>query len=544
MTAIEKELKKFEKIKSDRKIIDSVWEELAFYFSPTLDIMNRYLSKDKLNTDKKRRLIFDSTPEQASKFFASRMQILLCNPEKRWFKLKHKIKKLQKNAEIIDFVENIIQDTLDLINEPRANFYEQLRNALNNISVFGIGALIIDEESGGTLKFRNINLSNYFYDENYQGIINCHYLEEKIKGSDLIYLQQEAGYADVGLQEADNDKGFTIIRKIYRNPQYNPKVLSFETAKWQSTVILKEKKAELKKEFYNECPIAVGRWDKIQNSIYPDSIGRLVLADVKYLNNLEAQLIEIVDLIKRPAMSVTAGSKLAEIDLSPDGVNVIHGETIKDILAPTYVPNMDLNRIEAKAEQKRVKINTAFYMDMFSNMQDTNAGDYTATEVNIRDQNNLRLLAPKITHLQSEFISAIIDRVASIVLKRDPENLKAINPSLDNLNFKITYESEISTSYRLTDLNTLLSYIGNVSNISTVQANLTGSADSTDNVDFDKVIQEVGDIMGVSNIAQRSEEDIQQIREAKAQQQQQQAEMMQAQQASEVAKNMPQEKVQ
>lgn len=536
---VEKELKKFEKIKADRKIIDSVWEELSFFFAPTLDVMNRYLNDDKLNNNRKRRFIFDSTAEMASKFFASRMQILLCNPEKRWFKLKSKNKELDKSAEIIQFIESTIQETLDAINEPKSNFYEQLRSALHNIAVFGIGGLIIDEDNNFEVKFRNINLSNYYYEQNYQGIINCHYIEESIKGADLEYLTKENNYQEVIISENEHDKPFVLIRKIYRNPNYNPTIFNFDNAKWQSTIILKEKKALLKQEFFNECPIAIGRWDKVQNSIYPDSIGRLILADVKYLNTIESDILQIIDSVKNPAMSVASGSRLSEIDLTTDGVNIINGDTIKDVLAPTYIPNIDLNRLEAKAEQKRIKVNSAFYIDMFSNMQDANAGDYTATEVNIRDQNNLRLLAPKISHLQAEFISSIVDRVASIILKRNPDNLTKITPSIDVLGFKITYESEISTSYRLTDLNNILSYIANVNNISTVQANLTGSADSTDNVDFDKVIQEVGDIMGVKNTVQRNEDEFMQIRKAKAQAKQQQQEIAQAQQASEIAKNMP-----
>ena len=44
--------------------------------------------------------------------------------------------------------------TIDTINEPKSNFYEQLRSALHNISVFGIGGLIIDEDNNFEVKFR------------------------------------------------------------------------------------------------------------------------------------------------------------------------------------------------------------------------------------------------------------------------------------------------------------------------------------------------------------------------------------------------------
>lgn len=540
----EKEIKKFEKIKTDHANIKSLWEELAHFFYPSLENMTRYVTSN--NDTKKRRLIFDNTAEKASKICAARFMIMMCNPQNKWIKLNTLNKKNAKQKDVEIFLNIIAELALDECNKPKANFYEQIKTAINCILVFGVGGVIIDEEvKDDYIKFRAININNYYYEEDYQGFIKCHYLEDKIKGSDLANLATD-GYENISIEEANLDKDYTMIRKIYRNPNYKPDLFNFEGAKWQSVTILKETKKIIKTEFYNECPIAVGRWDKIANSIFPDSIARMILSEVKTLNRIESDILKHNELMLNPPRAISAEADVATLDLSTNGVTVMQVGDVRQAVQSLYAGQVNIQQYEAKAEQKRSAIREAFYLDQFFDPTDVNAGDYTTVEAKMRRDNNLQILAPKITHLQAEFISGIVERVASIAMKKDVEIMtmlteKSIKPSLDLLKIRVVYENELTTAYRLNELNNILGFVGNVGNVATTQANLTGSAESMDNISFDAIVKEIADIMSVDQKIMVEEEIVQQIRDQKAQQAQEQAEMNTAQQASEIAKNVPQD---
>lgn len=141
----------------------------------------------------------------------------------------------------------------------------------------------------------------------------------------------------------------------------------------------------------------------------------------------------------------------------------------------------------------------------------------TATEVQQRTEEKLRLLGPILGRQHHEFLKPLVERVYSVL------NRKGILPeppqTLEKKRLQVQYISMIARAQKAIDAQTISRTVQSV--LGLVESN----PDMLDNFDTDKVLRHNARLLGVPENLMVSEEKVEEVRKGRAELQQQQYEM-------------------
>jgi hypothetical protein len=526
---IESFFKKYNQLVSERQSLNALHQEIAEFCYPTMANFTRYITNQSGHTA---RPIYDATAEHSNDLFASSIMSLLCNPASKWLVLESENQELNKSYEIQNFLDELQDYCLSVFNNPQNRFYDNIFIALKSVGAFGLCPVVMENDKDTILKFKAETPKNYYFEEDFQGNITTHYFEYQITGENLFEFKKTKNWLIP--ETLDRDKQHFVIRKICFNKNYNSSYGGFDYAKYHSYHFLKNEKIKIFEDFFNECPVAVARWDKINGTKWSDSPARVALADVKMINLTQKDTIKAIELMLNPPMAISSESQIGKIDLSPNAIMVVQGDSRMSMSPVNTVGNVPMI-LEWQA-QVRESIRTSFFIDVFMTAENV---DMTATEANIRYQEKLRNIGPKITRLQTDLLGACVDRLIVVILSSGV--LKIPNALQQNSNLNVRYVSPIASAYRQQEALSIMNYLNNLNMLATIELNTTGQSTVTDCIDYDIIARELADIAGIKTKALLDTEAVQAKRELKAEAQQRQQEMNNAQQLSEVAKNLPQE---
>ena len=178
----------------------------------------------------------------------------------------------------------------------------------------------------------------------------------------------------------------------------------------------------------------------------------------------------------------------------------------------------------------REQIKQSFFIDQ---LQLKDGPQMTATEVNARTDEHLRLLGPILGRMHHELLAPLIARVIGII-KRERDLLPPDMPAeLGNINLEVFYNSQIAKAQRIAEGQNLDRAI--------VQVTPFLQADPTvmDNLDLDQIVRYSFDLNGVPAELFRDGKEVEQIREERAtiaaREQQEQSDLNEAEVLSKVA---------
>ncbi|MDA0241484.1 MAG: portal protein [Proteobacteria bacterium] len=159
---------RFERLRADRAVWDSHWQETAERVLPRAAEFTARSQKGAKRSQK----IFDSTAQLALERFASAMESLLTPRSSRWHALKVSLPELDR----IDAVRRYFEAVEDVLFLQRyatsANFASQQFEIYLSLGAFGTGALFVNEVPGEGLRYRAVHLSEIFIAENEAGRID------------------------------------------------------------------------------------------------------------------------------------------------------------------------------------------------------------------------------------------------------------------------------------------------------------------------------------------------------------------------------------
>ena len=181
-------------------------------------------------------------------------------------------------------------------------------------------------------------------------------------------------------------------------------------------------------------------------------------------------------------------------------------------------------------EQRRASIRAAYFVDQFQPRQGVQP--LTATESNHIQENRLRLIGPQVRRIEDEFLSPLVNRVFSILLRNGelpplPEALTQLG--ISEVDLDIEYVSPLAFTQKT---NQLLSYNRFFANAGTF---IQFEPNAMQNFDIDKIVRSAAEVSGIPLDQIRPEQDVQQERQAQAQQAAQQEQLAQIQAGAETA---------
>jgi hypothetical protein len=303
---------------------------------------------------------------------------------------------------------------------------------------------------------------------------------------------------------------------VGENTKYNPHFIEVGNSRFYSEYILKDKKITLKTEGYNTFPMAVARWTKLSGEKYGRSPAMKSLPDTKMINQMMKVTIRAAQKVVDPPLMVPDDG-ISTVRTTPGGISYYRAGS-NDRIEPLQT-GANINISMEIMEDVRTRIRSAFFIDQ---LQLREGPQMTATEVQQRTEEQLRLLGPILGRQHNELLKPLVDRVFEICLKRGvlpeiPAKLKGLKK------IDVQYSSMIARAQKTAELESFNRMIGLCTPLFQLDPTVQ------DNLDADKAFEYISQTLSLPYEIIRNKLDVKKLRQGrseaaqKAQQQQDEA---------------------
>lgn len=520
----ERVVREFSRVSGDRGNWESHWEEIAERFFPShagAFSSPGSRSQGEKRTDK----ILDSTAPIALNRFGSILDSLLTPRNQKWHRLRASVPELNEDQDVRVWFDAVTDILFQHRYAPRANFASQNQQQYISLGAYGTGCMFLDELPEGGIRYRNIHLSEVYFLENHQGLIDTAFRKFSLTARQA---QQKWGKPGAnggskthGLPEKileavkeKPDTKFEFLHVVKPRDEVDVSKADFRSMPFASLYVALDCKHLVSEGGYSSFPYAISRWTQAPCEVYGRSPAMDVLPAVKTLNEQKRTLLKAGHRTVDPVLlahddGVLSGFSLRPGDINYGGVNA-DGRPLVHTL-PIGRVDIGLDLMDAE----RLAINDAFLVTLFQILIETPT--MTATEVLERTREKGILLAPTVGRQADEYLGPMIERELNILARLGV--LPEMPPLLAEAagEYKIEFDSPLSRAQRAEEAAGFMRTVDKAIEI----AGVTQDMSILDNFDLDAAMREIADIQGVPARWLKSEKLMAQLREARAEQNQQ-----------------------
>lgn len=513
----------YERLSGDRGTLESHWLEIADRVVPShRSAFNSQKGNIFNKGQKQTEHIFDSTAAVALNRFAAILDSLLTPRNQTWHRLVVSEPALEKDRQTRLWFENLNRLLFKHRYAPRANFASQNQQNWKSLGAYGTGCVFIDplDDDEPGLRYRNNHLSEIFFAENHQGIVDKAY-----RYFALTARQAMQKWGDV-LPEVirsciNKEQMFWFLHCVKPRKDRDLERADYKRMRFASFYVSIEEQKLLSEGGYETFPYAISRYEQAPGEVYGRSPAMDVLPAIKTLNEEKKTVLKQGHRTVDPVLIGPDDGILDTPSLKPgaynaggvtaDGRPLIHALPVGNVMI-----GKDL------MDDERALINDAFLITIFQIL--TESPQMTATEVLERTKEKGILLAPTIGRQQSEYLGPMIEREIDVLLQ-----LRLIEPMPEALieaqgEYRVEYESPLSRAQRAEEASGLMRTLEPTLNV----INVTQDPSVIDHFNWDVIIPEIASIQGVPLRWMKSLEEVMQVRQGRAQQQQMQMAMQAA----------------
>ena len=508
-------VQRHERLAGDRVNWESHWQEIAERVLPR---MSREFQSLGVRTpgEKRTELMFDSTAALGLERFSSVLDSMITPQSSKWHRLRASVPSLNKAPRVLRYFDEVTDIVFRYRYSPRANFVSQNLENWISLGAFGTGGLFVDRMSGGGLRYKAINLAEWFFLENHQGQIDTAHRKFRMTARQILQkFTKDKDNVPERVRKLAEDKPedeVEFIHCISPRSDMDPTKLDYRGKAFASYYICLEGPTLVREEGYATFPVPVSRYVTAPGEVYGRSPAMMVLPNIKVLNEQKKTALKVGHRLADPIILAHDDGVLDMFSLTP-GTQVPGGIDAqgRKLVSALDMPNGQLPAIEKLMEQERTVINDAFLVSLFQILVETPS--MTATEVLERTREKGMLLAPTMGRQQSEYLGPLIERELD-VLARDgvlppmpPELLEAAGE------YTVQYDSPLSRTMRSEEASGFMRWVETSLNV----AAQTQDPSALDWVDFDAAQPELADILAVPNRWVATMDQVQAKREGRAQ---------------------------
>ncbi|MGI9502344.1 MAG: portal protein, partial [Geminicoccaceae bacterium] len=305
-TPVERKLARFQALKSQRSVIDSEYEDLARLLHPTrLGFQSQITPGDSRMDDS-----FDSTPQQARWQLATTMEgFVTPKGGESWLKIESEDDRLMEIHEARLWFEDVTNKVFQAIYTPEANFHNAASEIYNDIATFGPGVMMIPERIGpdGTARpmFQSVHLANAYWALNEWGSPDTFYVEwqRPVGNAAQLYGAENLGdHANMLLRENKLDQKIKLLHVVEPRVGRDHRRQDNLNMPFSSFVIDLEGKKQVEESGFSELPYLAPTWGSVSGEPWGWAPGRLLLPDIKMLNQQARTTLEVGQFVARPPL--------------------------------------------------------------------------------------------------------------------------------------------------------------------------------------------------------------------------------------------------
>ncbi len=481
MSTIDKVVGQFDKLKGDRSNYEIIWQEISDYVVPNRGDFTVTRAK---GDNGRRTVVFDSTAEQANNLLASSLYGGLVNPSSKWFQISVQTALPSKLSNTLPrWIEFVTDEMFKIFNSPNSGFGSQVHEFFLSLCSYGTAAMFIEEDVLGGAKFAAIHLSEIYIAEDKSGIVDTVYRKFQMTARQMAQKWGNGVSEDVRkCLDKDPNKKFDVLHCVKPASDGDEQKPG---SKFVSYYVDLSNKHMLSVGKYYELPYIVARFSKMAGDIYGRAPAWAALPDIKLVNKIKETTIKAAQLQAQPPLLVADDGVMNPLRAMPNGI--IAGGLSYDGLPRVQPLNIggNLGISESLMQQEQKMIRDAFYIDAFV-FRDTMM---TATEARLRQQEQLRLLAPHVGRIQSEFLQPTIFKLFNIMLRSG--RIGELPVELSKIDYKIEYTSPLAMLQKSTDVQAIQNFISTVAPLAQI------NPQALESVNFDAAIAKTAEALGV-----------------------------------------------
>jgi hypothetical protein len=270
-----------------------------------------------------------------------------------------------------------------------------------------------------------------------------------------------------------------------------------------------------------EFPWITPRWSKSSGEVMGRGPGHITLPDVKTLNKARELRMRYAAKVLDPPLGTLDDSVIGRVRTQPAAITPVR---TKDAIFPIWDARSGNLEFSLKFEEDlQMAIRSGFYSDL---LQIPTKNYMTATEVQAAQEQVQRALGPTLGRLENEFLTPLLSRTFSIMLRAGvlPELPEAVTEAAENgvaTVMSISYEGPLARAQRFSDLSSAeraTAILGPVFQL---------SPSAKDNINTDAYTRWIWAANALPEALLNSPSGVKSIRDEQAKQMQQQQQMQQ-----------------
>lgn len=485
----------------------TLWQETADYVFPQ---ENQITSVKTAGEDKSRKL-YDSTAVFDSRDMASGLSAAMMPGGQKFFDLTVQ----DEEAAEMEHVDRWLSYATEITHKElhNSNLLMQLNATLHSLVVFGNGC-IFSEWDGRRLglNFRDYPVSKYQIIENEYGLVDTVILTLMLQAHQAMKQYGAADLSQAVIEAAARPESycntFEFIQIVQPRARRNPQLSDKLNMPYESIVVDVLGKRVVDEGGFEEFPFAVVRWIKNSDEVYGRGQGTESLADVKMLQQMQKDLIDLGNRYGNPPVEVLDTFE-GMVRMFPGARNDVQQLNTIHAIEQQALGNFPITK--QIVEDQRELIHKAFFRDVFWNLGSLTGDRRTRLEIQERIQEGLQRLALPVARIQTELYKPNITRSVLLLIRNG--KIPYPPPEVQGREMGIEYEGRLVLALKQQQARAFTQFVN------TIVAPLAAVyPDSLDTVSFDRALPDIARAHGVKTEHLATEEEIQAKREARAKQ--------------------------
>ncbi len=421
------------------------WRELGEYTAPR---RGRFLGQGDHNDGRKRNeKILNSNPIAYLNTVAAGLADGLTPRRKRWFRLIVPDPELAADGAVQRWLY-VLEDRMWQVLQ-RSNLYNAFGLMYQDLPRFGTACMVIDEDPEAVCHAHVIPPGSYALGNDARGRVRYFYREFQMTVAQMVE-QFGLGALSQQVQQLAREKKWNTWRPIFHLIAPNTfdgagaedlPLLPYVSLTWEAG---NPERKFARASGYRVFPVIAPRWQVEGEDVYGGCPGMDALGDIKMLQLMERDKLELIALLNKPPMGAPISLRSQPRSLMP-GTWTFYDSTQEHRAAPLFQSSGSLQEMGAEIRAVEARIKTILKADMFTVLTGSER-QITAFEAERLIQEGLQQVGPTVERLMTEMLDPTIDRVFDIM---DWYNLVPPPPEiLQGRPLRVEYVSNLANYYR------------------------------------------------------------------------------------------------
>lgn len=509
-------LQRYESLKNIRGYYEPVWKELVKYMAPFYGCF----SPDEKIGQRTMRYIFDHHAGHCIDTLVGGLSSYATSPALPWFRLVANDDSFKYDHEAqkwLGAVQSIIFDVLR-----KSNTYNSLHELYANLCIFGTAASIVVEDPVNVIHHHVLPVGSFCIQNNEKGEVDTLYREFILTAAQAVKefgINQVSRAIRESYYRGNLENEFRFIHAIEPRADRNPASASNLDMPYASYYIElgNDEDKILRESGYPYFPCICPRWQVSGLEPYGISPAFNALPDVKQLQHVTYRKAELFDNLVEPPLQVPFNARQTPISLNSKAINYVASTASDQAIKPILQSTGNIDVVSNEVDKLHMRIEKAFFYDMFLMLQNFATTRKTAAEVYGLKEEKMTILGPVVERLQQECQAPLIN-IPYTILQRAGA-LPEPPASIGGKSFDIEFEGLLAQSQKSVDINPINQFIA------TIQSLSASLPDVVDRIDPDGTVDILSNRFAIDAHLLRSKSDADAIRQQRAQIQQQQQEL-------------------